>query len=128
MAAELKENDNDVPPPQPQMDINSILPKCLQNTSNRKCDLSEDLKLINPDIHELFNKYNKLYFDEEICFCEVKWIESKEENKDQDTNNNNNNNNSHKNNPKDKNGTKKQPSKKKKYAGKCITDSSGFCA
>ena len=119
--SESKENDNEAPPQQQVVDINAILPKCLQNTNNRKCDLSEDLKIINPDIHELFNKYNKLYFDGEISFCEVKWIETKDNNNDNKDANKSNN----KSNGKDKNG--KKQSKKKKYAGKCLTDSSGFC-
>jgi len=122
--SESKESDNNDASPQQQIvDINSILPKCLQNTNNRKCDLSEDLKLINPDIHELFNKYNKLYFDGEISFCEVRWIETKDD-KDKDKDKDNNSNN--KPNTKDNKNGKKQ-SKKKKYAGKCLTDSSGFC-
>lgn len=34
---------------------------------------SEDLQNPNPDIHELFAHYNKLYFDNQIGACTVKW-------------------------------------------------------
>merc|ERR1712228_457598 len=92
----------------------SFMPKCLQTATKNTVNLSADIKTINPDIHSLFNKYNKLYFDGQINFCEVKWTEAKDDKPQNSTNHNL------------KNG-KKIIKRKKKYAGQCLTDSNGFC-
>eukprot|EP00484_Ammonia_sp_Unknown_P001070 CAMPEP_0197022862 /NCGR_PEP_ID=MMETSP1384-20130603/3660_1 /TAXON_ID=29189 /ORGANISM="Ammonia sp." /LENGTH=452 /DNA_ID=CAMNT_0042450973 /DNA_START=21 /DNA_END=1379 /DNA_ORIENTATION=+ len=111
------------------------IPSCLQpqNIQSLKVNLSEDLKLINPDIHELFLKYNKLFFGGEINFVEIKWVETKDNEDDASNNNNNGNNNNSNINNENKspvlNGVanKKPAARKKKYAGKCLCDDAGFC-
>ena len=94
------------------------IPKCLMNSKD-KIDLSAELKRTKLDIHDLFRKFNKFYFDEAVQCCEIKWIESD----DHQEKENHSNNNHHRH----KNGTK--PSKKrKKYAAHYSADSSGFCS
>ena len=59
-------------------DIQSCLPECLQIYIIEKqlIDISKDLKLINPDIGELFMKYNQIYFDNKLEFCIVQWSDT----------------------------------------------------
>lgn len=104
-----KQNDNDSD--NILIQTQSFMPKCLQIATKNTVNLSADIKTINPDIHSLFNKYNKLYFDGQINFCEVKWTETKEDKAQHNL----------------LNGRKSMIKRKKKYAGSCVIDSNGFC-
>merc|ERR1712228_396312 len=79
-----KQNDDNSDNKQDQ--TQSFMPKCLQTATKNTVNLSADIKTINPNIHSLFNKYNKLYFDGQINFCEVKWTETNDD-KPQNSNN-----------------------------------------
>lgn len=93
------------------------MPKCL--TQNKyKVDLTAELKSTKLDIHELFRKFNTLFFDDAIDYCEIKWVES-DDHKEKE--------NQHHNNHSHKNGTTKPAKKRKKYAAHYSKDSSGFC-
>eukprot|EP01084_Bolivina_argentea_P157944 275194_1 len=102
--------------------IDPLMPKPLQS-NELKVDLSPDLTIVTPDVHKLFAKYNKLFFDDAINVCEVKWIDSdekqkqKEEQEAQDANKRKNSNNNN----------KRKPKRQKKYAGGCAADNAGLC-
>eukprot|EP01084_Bolivina_argentea_P127678 225772_1 len=63
-------------PKQPPKVLNkNCLPPILNTyvTSKSIINLSQDISSINPDIYNLFFKYNYLYFDNSLSGCEVKW-------------------------------------------------------
>jgi len=94
-----------------EQEIFITLPDKLENAIKNSVDLAEDLETINPDIHELFNKYNALYFDGAITFCEVQWSETKDPEPAQNV----------------INGVVKKVVRRKKYAGRCTMDETGVC-
>ena len=63
------------PNPPPKILNSQCLPSNLQNyiCSKSIINLSPDISSINPDLHNLFLKYNYLYFDNKLSQCEVKW-------------------------------------------------------
>ena len=67
----IKTNAN----PAPKILNNQCLPSVLSNyvISKSTVDLSDDTNSTNPDIFNLFLKYNYLYFDNKLSGCEVKW-------------------------------------------------------
>eukprot|EP01084_Bolivina_argentea_P052450 96353_1 len=62
-------------------DIQKCLPECLQlyMINKQMIDISLDLKLIHPDINELFMKYNGIYFDNKLDFVIVEWSDERKE-------------------------------------------------
>eukprot|EP01083_Nonionella_stella_P000105 295_1 len=61
--------------PLPHIHLNCNLPSVLSKyiASKSIIDLSSDTNSTNPNIVELFNKYNELLFDSKITNCKVKW-------------------------------------------------------
>lgn len=57
--------------------IQKCIPECLQMYVINKqiIDISDDLKVIHPNINQLFQKYNRIFFDNKLEFCIVKWSE-----------------------------------------------------
>ena len=58
-------------------EIQRCVPECLQMyvINKQSIDISNDLKAIHPDINQLFLKYNRIFFDNKLEFCIVKWSE-----------------------------------------------------
>eukprot|EP01084_Bolivina_argentea_P136212 239897_1 len=63
------------PKPSPKLPNQKCLPSILTNyvASKSVINLSDDINGTNPDIYNLFFKYNYLYFDNKLSGCEVKW-------------------------------------------------------
>ena len=58
----LRGNNNSIP---------NVLKEYINN--NIKVDISMDVTQINPNIHDLFLKYNTLYFDNKLSACVIEW-------------------------------------------------------
>ena len=71
----LSTNTNPNPNKPPQILNQQCLPSILNHyiTNKSIVDLSSDLNSVNPDIHNLFIKYNYMYFDNKLSGCEIKW-------------------------------------------------------
>eukprot|EP01083_Nonionella_stella_P096890 272401_1 len=80
--AELKQDDcvsskrnRKRPPKIEDHDIQRCLPECLQLyiINKQVINIADDLKLVEPDVHALFLKYNRIYFDNKLNRCIVQW-------------------------------------------------------
>ena len=86
-------NDDEKHANYPKITNHYCIPLCLKQRldNGSKIDLKKDYKLINPNIHMLFAKYNRLFFDDKLNkYVFLKWDYSEKKNaglciKDRDT-------------------------------------------